>query len=119
MKRVTRSHQTDHVGMLAVAQKVHKGLGWIFRPQTPDYGIDALIEVVTDCLPTGKIIAAQVKSGTSYFRNLKPDAITFRGQLQHLDYWLKHDLSVIVILYDPASDVAYWQSVTEEHITRT
>jgi predicted RNA-binding Zn-ribbon protein involved in translation (DUF1610 family) len=119
MKRVTPAHHTDRIGVHSVAQKVHQHLGWLLRPQEVDYGIDAIIEVVIDGLPTGKMIAAQIKSGPSYFKEANEIAITFRGKLAHLDYWLNHDLPVIVVLYDPKDRVAYWQSVTPSHIIRT
>jgi hypothetical protein len=99
--------------------KVEKDLGWLFREQRPDYGIDAQIEVVKDNEPTGKIIAAQIKSGDSFFQERTADGIVFRGDTDHLNYWLKHKLPVIVVLYDPTTEKAHWQSVIEEHIERT
>src|SRR5688572_12547770 len=119
MKRVTASHQTERIGVHAVAKKVHEELGWIFRDQNEDYGIDALIEVVANYRPSGKIIAAQIKSGESYFSEKVSEGIVFRGESEHLDYWLNHDLPVIVVLYDSATDTAYWQSVTPVHVSRT
>jgi hypothetical protein len=119
MKRVTKSHHTDQIGVHAVAQKVHKELGWLLRPQDQDYGIDALIEVVVDSLPTGKIIAAQIKSGASYFKSKNAKGIKFRGKSEHLSYWLNHDLPVIVVLYDPDTGTAYWQHVTKENVKLT
>ncbi len=99
--------------------KVEKDLGWFFREQRPDYGIDAQIEVVKDNEPSGKIIAAQIKSGSSFFQERTAAGIIYRGDNDHLSYWLKHKLPVIVVLYDPATEMAHWQSVTEEHIKRT
>ena len=118
MKRVTKSYHTAREGAHAVQQKIHKEFGWICREQPEDFGIDAHIEIVTNGAPTGKIIAAQIKSGTKYFVQQDDVGTVFRGKLEHLDYWLKHDLPIIVILYDPASQVAYWQHVTPEHVTR-
>jgi hypothetical protein len=94
-------------------------LRWVFREQSPDFGIDAHIEVITESMATGKLIAVQIKSGASYFDHEDSDGIIFRGKLEHLDYWLNHDLPVIVVLYDPRSEMAYWQKVTPAHVTRT
>jgi hypothetical protein len=118
MKRVTKSYHTAREGVHAVQQKIHKELGWICCEQQEDFGIDAHIEIVTNGVPTGKIIAAQIKSGPRYFLEQGDVGIVFRGKLKHLDYWLKHDLPIIVILYDPDSQIAYWQHVTPEHVTR-
>jgi hypothetical protein len=118
MKRAAGSYHTEQSGVYAIAKIVHEELRWIFHPQEQDFGIDALIEVIADCVPTGKMIAVQIKSGTSYFAHEDASGIVFRGTLEHLNYWLNHDLPVIVVLYDPGSGVAYWQTVTSEHVTR-
>ena len=119
MNRVTPSHHTERIGVNAVAKKVHEAFGWIFRPQEQDFGIDGQIEVVEGGIPTGKLIAVQIKSGPSYFSEPDATGFLFRGELKHLDYWLQYDSPVIVVLYDPSSDTAYWQSVTPEHVTKT
>ena len=67
MKRVPKSHHTERIGIRGVGAKVHRELGWEFRELTGDFGINAEIEIITDGEPTGKIIAAQIKSGLSYF----------------------------------------------------
>jgi len=113
------SYLTEQSGVIAVAKIINDEFGWILRPQVHDYGIDAHIEIITDGLPTGKIIAVQIKSGPSYFSREDADGIVFRGKLEHLDYWLKHDLPVIVILYEPETGNAFWQTVATENITRT
>jgi hypothetical protein len=42
---------------------------WLFREQTKnDYGIDAHLEIVEAELASGQLIALQIKSGTSHFR---------------------------------------------------
>ncbi len=118
MKRVPKSHHTERIGIHGVGAKVHRELGWEFRELTGDFGIDAEIEIITDGEPTGKIIAAQIKSGLSYFAVEDATGIVFHGEPQHLKYWLDHKLPVIVVLYDPDQDTAHWQHVTEETITR-
>ena len=91
-----------------------RDFGWIFREQpTSDYGIDAHIEI-TDGEPTGKLIALQIKSGPSYLSEKTSNAYIYRGDPRHLRYWQRHSLPVVVVLYDAASDVAYWQVVTSK-----
>lgn len=56
-------------GMRIVDRIVSEDLGWVFRDQTrKDYGIDALIELAhSDRRVTGRMIAAQIKCGKSWF----------------------------------------------------
>ena len=51
--------------------------GWIFRSQPSDYGIDAEIELVADDEATGRLIAAQIKSGASYLRRKTTDGYVY------------------------------------------
>src|SRR5262245_47724123 len=112
------SHITDAEGVSAVEHRILQ-LGWLFRRQfTFDYGIDAHIEVRADSQPKGRMLAVQIKSGHSYFERADENAIEFRGKLEHLDYWLEHDLPVIVILYDPTTKEFCWQVVTVDNAVR-
>jgi hypothetical protein len=50
-------------------------LGWLFRNQpTEDYGIDAHVEVVDGENVRGRLLALQIKSGTSWFKEAGPTA---------------------------------------------
>ena len=63
----------------------------------------------------------QVKSGPSWFREWSKENgwWVFRSDRRHLGYWLNHVLPVIVVVYDPKSDRAYWEVVAEHTIRRT
>lgn len=107
-------------GVHIVAKLVYKELGWSFREQqVDDYGIDAQVEALENNAPTGKLIAMQIKAGASYLSERARGASVFRGELKHLDYWLNHQLPVIVVLVDEEQEVAYWQRVSEETVHRT
>src|SRR5437762_2179036 len=96
-----RYSPTDRIGVNAAEQRVVTQLGWIFREQPiVDMGIDAHIESVEDGNPSGRLIAAQIKSGSSQFKN-KNDSLVYYGDLAHLNYWLKHSLPVIIIAHVP------------------
>jgi phosphatidylserine/phosphatidylglycerophosphate/cardiolipin synthase-like enzyme len=108
-----RYSRTERLGVNAV-ERTFLELGWIFREQhTTDVGIDAQVEICEAGEPTGRIIALQIKSGVSYFYEETPDAYVFRGSLKHLEYWLKHSLPVVLVLYDPTRDSAWWCLVNE------
>lgn len=66
-----KADSNSHTGRIGVAgtQLLFKRLGWIFREQPiEDYGIDAHVEVVENNTPTGTLIALQIKSGKSWFK---------------------------------------------------
>lgn len=95
--------------------------GWEFREQpVKDFGIDAHVEPFDGPnRPSGRLIALQLKSGLSYFREKTAAGWAYRGQNKHLRYWLGHVLPVLIILYDPDAHVLYWQDVTEERVEYT
>jgi Domain of unknown function (DUF4365) len=110
---------TGRIGVAGVQLKV-EGIGYSFREQpTSDFGIDAHIEIIENEQATGRLIAAQIKGGPSWFKEQTSEGIIYRGKREHLNYWLNLSLPVIIILYDSKSDTAYWQAVTTETVTST
>lgn len=115
---------TDATGRQGVALTdlaVTTKLGWIFREMpTSDYGIDAQVELIDeDKTVTGQLLALQIKSGASFFRERNDTQIIFRPDEKHVSYWLRHQLPVLVVLVDPASATCYWQHVSEATLERT
>jgi hypothetical protein len=95
-------------------------LGWYPRePSDPDYGIDVYVECADDGVPNGRMFGVQVKGGPSFFREQVNDGVVFRGKQRHLDYWMNHSLPVIVVLYDPDTRTAIWQTVSSDTVTDT
>lgn len=93
-------------------------LGFAFREQPIlDYGIDAIIETNKrdGSYLSGKLIAAQIKSGRSFFyrTHIVNNCVAYYGDLPHYRYWLNHSLPVILILYNPKTDYCIWQYVNE------
>jgi hypothetical protein len=116
-----KSEATAQAGVHAVGLIVNEKLHWIFREQpVSDYGIDAHIEVVEpDGSLKGRLLGVQIKSGPSFFSESHPYGWIYRGEKRHLDYWLRHVLPVIVVLYDLESGETYWQAVTPETVSDT
>jgi hypothetical protein len=56
---------------------------------------------------TGKLLGLQIKWGESFFKERTPNTIIYRGDKEHLQYWLNHKLPILIVLYDPATDTAY------------
>jgi len=113
------SSRTARIGITGT-QLIFANLGCIFREQPiEDYGIDAHVEFIEKERATGKLIALQIKSGDSWFKEKKGNNIIFRGNNEHLEYWQNHSLPVIVVLYKHSEKTAYWQAVNNNTVQRT
>jgi hypothetical protein len=98
-------------GLTIVKQIVEKELHWIFRKnhQEHDYGIDAYIDLTTDLRQvTGKSIALQVKTGESYFTEKNTFGWVYRDQIEHLNYYLNHQIPVFILLVNEKENKVYW-----------
>src|ERR1700730_1682924 len=117
MRKTTQ--RTDRLGLHKLGE-FFAGVGWLFREQpTDDYGIDAQVEITDGHDALGALIGIQIKSGYSYFREQTDDTIVFRSNDRHIEYWLKHALPVIIVLYDDVADALYWGVISEVTIKRT
>lgn len=75
--------------------------------QENDIGVDAIIEIIKNEHPTGKMVALQIKSGESFF---------VRGKCvipieNHAKYWSNHHLPMFGIVYVPSLANAYWVDI--------
>ena len=77
--------------------------------QQNDLGIDAQIELIKNEIPTNSLIAVQVKSGNSFFKDKK----CILPVENHFEYWNKYPISVIGIVYVPEIEKAYWIDIKE------
>ncbi len=100
---------------------IHKELGWIFREQhESDHGIDALVETGIPGRPAGRLVALQIKSGPSWFKEPYQGAgWVLRGPRRNLSYWLKYQLPVLIVLFDPRTSKGYWAHVSPDAATFT
>jgi hypothetical protein len=102
---------TEREGVYAVSLAFTRHLHWLPREvPTSDFGVDLFVETVTNGRPSGRYFAVQVKAGPSYFTERTSEGVVFRDST-HLDYWSSYSLPVIVALYDPSTEVSYWQAV--------
>lgn len=116
---MTRYNTKDRIGVNAVEKIVIGDLGWIFREQPiVDMGIDAHVERVDKGRPTGKLIALQIKTGSSYIRKTKR-GFFYYGNLTHLDYWTGHSLPVVLVIHLPKTKQTFWSLVNEDCVQRT
>ena len=111
--------QTERLGVAALIYFFSQN-GWLFREQTThDYGIDAHVEIVEDGRPTGKLVAIQIKSGASFFKESTEDSFVFRTDDKHVAYWVSHSMPVVLVLYDPDSKEAFWQEISRKTVETT
>ena len=111
--------QTDRLGVAGIDYFFSQH-GWLFREQpTHDYGIDAHVEIVNKQRPTGKLIALQIKSGTSFFSEETGGAFIFRTNDAHVAYWVGHSMPVVLILYNPETKQAYWRHISRDTVEST
>jgi hypothetical protein len=117
---VANQWKTEDAGVLAV-RKAALEAGVISREQpTHDVGVDIHFEF-TDSRgdATGRLLAIQVKTGSSYFANATDGGWWFYIDKRHENYWLGHSLPVILALHDERDGNTYWVQVEAETIERT
>lgn len=111
--RYARASRTGNKGVRIVESIVHDELYWVFREQEgqKDFGIDAHIELMDGDKVLGRMFAAQIKCGKSYFKSKNEDGFVYRGEPKHLNYFINYSTPVIVILCDPLTKKCYWREV--------
>ncbi len=91
------------------------GMRAIWRP-TPchDLGVDGQIEFLEQgdgVISTGKIVAVQVKSGPSYFKDRTEDGIIYYPSPKHRRYWRSLNLPLLLVLHNPEADETFYTEV--------
>ncbi|MBI5821546.1 MAG: DUF4365 domain-containing protein [Verrucomicrobia bacterium] len=109
MKAVKRSSNITRskLGLNHVRSIVENaGSVFIKIDQEDDLGIDGIIELMLGRRPAHRSFAVQIKSGASYYDFQKAELVFPVGG--HRDYWLRHPLPVLGIVYVPSLRTAYW-----------
>ncbi len=106
-----KSSKLGEIGLSIVKDIIESELDWIFRKnhQEHDFGIDAYIDINTEFGHiTGKSIALQVKTGASYFSETNSFGWVYRDSIEHLNYYLNHQIPVVIILVNNLERKVYW-----------
>lgn len=110
--------QTNRLGVNIMEQRVLEA-GHIFREQAiSDSGIDAQIEIKDGKTATGRLVAAQIKSGPSYFLNRNDEGFMHYVSDRHRDLWINHSLPVILVLCNAENRECYYEIVSDETCVR-
>lgn len=111
--KYNQTSSQERLGVNAVAEAMAK-IGQIWR-ETPmsDVGIDGQIEYVSpEGFATGRMVALQIKSGSSFFRESKGDWV-FHPEEKHRFYWERFPLPVLLVIHNPDTNLSYWQDVRQ------
>ena len=114
------ANKTERIGVYHCAEIAVRN-DWLFREQpVDDIGIDAHMEFVDKCGKHRQLLALQIKTGSSWFKEKKDNSFVFRdiNERQYI-YWTTNSLPCIVVLYNPDNDMCVWQKLTEKTIERT
>ena len=106
-----------HLGRVGVnlIEKIVLEMGSTLTPTGPtEVGIDGFIELFAPASgePLGTVVAFQSKVVTT-FRNETADSFDYWCDPRDLDYWLRGNTPVILIVSRPSTGEAYWVSVRE------
>lgn len=115
MANSTEREGVYHCGKIAARNS------WMFREQpVDDVGIDAHMELMESSGEAKQLLALQIKSGTSWFKEKKNDYIIFRDiNERQYNYWTTNSLPCIVVLYNPDDSMCIWQKLTTETVEKT
>jgi len=115
---MARYSSKERIGVQRFALLVEEHSDWIFREQTiADVGVDAIIEQTINGDPNGALIACQIKSGNGNFSTTKDGKLVYYISHIHREYWVNHDLPVILILVDD-NGVIYWGLLNHNFIKK-
>ena len=110
----------DRQGVALTELAFTRDMGWIFREQPiSDVGVDAVVEVVSDGVATGDLLALQLKSGDSFFNETTDEGFVYRGDSDHLEYWKRYAAPVVLVLCRPSCDRCWWQVIDSTSIAVT
>jgi len=114
------STHVGRAGVHALARLV-ESRGHAFREHfVHDLGIDAHIELFDHYgNPTGRFVAVQIKSGSSYFRGCRENLAAYHFAERHRTYWQQHQMPVILVLHDPDTGRLIWQHVCSRNVVRS
>lgn len=114
-KKVHSSSITGQEGINLV-ERVVLGMGFLWYPTGGvEAGIDGTIEIRDPATGevTNSVIQVQSKAGPSFFRAETETSFEFRCDERDLDYWLRGNTPVILVVSKPRSDEAYWVSIKD------
>lgn len=111
---------TERIGVHHCGEIAERN-NWLFREQPiNDIGIDAHMEFMESSGSSKRLLALQIKSGASRFKETNNGHVIFRDiNPRQYNYWTTNPLPCILVLYNPEDDACIWQELTSKTIERT
>ncbi len=111
LPKYTKNDNKERIGVYKVASILSE-MRLIFRETSnSDTGVDGLIEEVDDEYhATGRIMAVQIKSGSSYLHD-GGDVWHFYIDDAHKNYWRLYPIPVFLLVYNPNDENVYYTDV--------
>ena len=114
-KKVTSQSIIGQQGVNHIERIVQK-MGYIWRTTSIfDVGIDGEIEIrdpVTGEM-TNAIIKVQSKATTKPFQSETANSFEYHCEQKDLDYWLRGNVPIVLVVCRPDTDEAYWVSIRD------
>jgi tetratricopeptide (TPR) repeat protein len=102
MPKRPREHELETASQRAFESALPDA--WLARRQSPDYGVDYIVEIFYGGEATGEIFGVQLKAtGTRLTRPAVPIEVSKR------EYWASLDFPVMVVLWSATSDSLWWE----------
>ncbi|WHO37234.1 DUF4365 domain-containing protein [Sphingobium sp. AP49] len=118
-RKRSKNARTERAGINAVDDAC-TALDLIWRDLfQEDVGVDGTIEVCIGEFPSGKLVGAQVKSGSSYIRSESASGFRFYPDADDLAYWGQLSIPLFLFVHNPADRSIYWVDVTKHIQERT
>lgn len=111
LPKYTNKDEMERIGVYKTALILSE-MGLIFRETSnSDTGVDGLIEEVdNECHATGRIMAVQIKSGSSYLHD-GGEVWRFYIDDEHKNYWKSYPIPVFLLVYNPNDGNVYYTDV--------
>lgn len=113
-KKLTEQQLLGEQGTSLISLVVSK-MGYVWRPTSQhDTGIDGEIEIrdVASGVVSGLSLKVQSKA-VSNFEGETDEGFDYRAQQRDVEYWLQHNVPVILVLSRPRTNEIYWLPVRD------
>jgi len=117
---LAKHKQIGHADMrgdkgIALIHRIVNDMGFVWNALHLEAGIDGIIEIrdAVTAEVSNFIIQVQSKAGGSYFKAETDTAFEFLCDERDLDYWLRGNAPVVLVVSRPEQDEAYWVSIKD------
>jgi len=109
----TRSNLVTERAGINFVRGIVEDAGCLFKEVNlqHDFGHDATIVLVADGEVQPREVALQIKSGASYAGEA---ACHIPASVGHIDFWARHDLITLGVVFEPDRAIAHWVDLQAE-----